>query len=76
MAPRILIFAVLHGPWELNIKRVGIFFQFRGEVTSPLSSTSDLIENCSGEFSWSGSIQLKVHRGGREERAGLTYGER
>lgn len=78
MAPRILIFAVLHCLRELNIRCVGkaecIFSSLGGEVTSPLTSTSDSIENCSGEFSWSGSIQLNVRTGGREEHAGLTYG--
>lgn len=78
MAPRILIFAVLHGLRELNIRRVGkaecIFSSLGGEVTSPLTFTSDSIENCLGEFSWSGSIQLKMRTGGWEERAGLTYG--
>lgn len=81
MAPQILILAVLHCLQELNIRRVGkaecIFFSsLGGEVASLLTSTSDSIENCSGEFSWSSSIQLKVRTGGREERAGLTYGYR
>lgn len=68
MAPRILIFAVFHCLRELNIRRVGkaecIFSSLGGEVTSPLTSTSDSIEKCSGEFSWSGSIQLTVRTGG------------
>lgn len=55
MALRLLIFAVSNCLWELNIRRVGkakcvffFFFSLGKEVTSPLISTSDSIENCSG----------------------------
>lgn len=75
--PRILIFTVSNRLRELNIRHVGnmrIFSSLGGEVTGPLTSTSDSIENCTGEFNWSSSIQLNVHKGGREECTGLTYG--
>lgn len=56
MALRFLTFVLSNCLWKLNIRRVGkakcVFFfssGLGGEVTSPLTSTSDSIEKCSGD---------------------------